>query len=998
MDFDLNDAILFRTVRSGASEDVWKLIRMSDNKLTSFSNHALNWSVVKASNMGHKTLLPFLLQDGARIEVRDDYGNTPLLICSEQGDSTVVGFLLSKGADVNAANHYGNTALILATSRDVIKQLLNHTSVDVDQQNCSGSTALMNAIERLDYTKILLLITAGACVNGEKYLCQGITKSCIYLTNSAGESALEVANRVGVGRLIELLHQAHISMCPPLVYAAINSDLVSFHFLLQQNICQSIEIESEPYILHRMLQSLYRKSTVGDPDVDMLKKICSLGVNVNLCSQPDQRPISLAVEMGNYDIVETLCLHGALISHDVLIGAVKMKYANLIPLLAVSGAHMNLTDERGSFIYQDSALDAALTRSDIGSAKLLLYHGSELDLRFALKKAAKQRNWKSLIFLLDLCPDTYKSILEINHEIFHESVAEGDVSIIEALLASGADIHGIIHQKTPLMNAVDIDVIKYLLDNGADVNFKTNTTTLIHTLTSSYRQSLETSLQVADSNTSSELQHINILNVLLDNGALLNDINDAGQTALINSVTRDCSEKIIKFFLNKGCKINQVDTLGNTALHKAASSGNIRALTVLLNHGANVNLQNTIGRSPLHEGVHGIFTSSVITKALLDHNADVHIEDSAGNTPLLLASTCDGNDDTVELLVAAGSRVNHTNHDGMSSLMIAVENINESVMLSLLKANADVDLINTKQHPKTALSILLNKWYPNLLSQHLALELLKHGASTKFVLPEVLHRIIVMGNVQLVQQLIASGLAPTDIFLRKELMEWPLKTISPLSVCLMTDQLQLAKYLIDNWYLTRSDLTILSQHSILLNFIHFRSNEFLKEHSSQPSRLELLSFVCVSASVGSGPDRADKVKQLCLPPILKDCLLFKKVAEEKMNADENDDENIFFCHQISSYQLDKDKYTSDFYEKDEEFLEFDRHIRDDSSVDEDSDVSPGQGRDDSSEDEDNDVTPGQVGDDNRSREESDSNSSQHSSVSESDSNEAESSDDTCTLQ
>uniref|UniRef100_A0A2C9JL08 Uncharacterized protein n=1 Tax=Biomphalaria glabrata TaxID=6526 RepID=A0A2C9JL08_BIOGL len=977
MDFDLNDAILFRTVRSGVSEDVCQLIRMSDNKLTSFSSHALNWSVVKASYMGHKTLLPFLLQDGARIEVRDDYGNTPLLICSEQGDSTVVGFLLSKGADVNAANRYGNTALILATSHDVVKQLLNHTSVDVDQQNCSGSTALMNAIERLDYTKILLLIKAGACVNGEKYLCQGNTKSCIYLTNSAGESALEVANRVGVGRLIEFLHQAHISMCPPLVYAAINSDLVSFQFLLQQNICQSIEIESEPYILHRMLQSLYKKSTVGDPDVDMLKKICSLGVDVNLCAQPDQRPISLAVEMGNYDIVETLCLHGALISHDVLIGAVKMKHTNLIPLLAVYGGHMNLIGERGSFIYQDSALDVALTRSDIGSAKLLLYHGSELDLRFALKKAVKHRNWKSLTFLLGLCPETSKSILETNHEIFHESVAVGDVSLIEALLASGADIHGITDQKTPLMNAVDIDVIKYLLDNGADVNFKTNTTTLIHTLTSSYRQSLESSLQVAESNTSSEQQHINILNVLLDNGALLNDINDDGQTALINSVTRDCSEKIIKFFLNKGCKINQVDTLGNTALHEAANSGNIRALTVLLKHGANVNVQDTIGCSPLH----GIFISSEIIRALLGHNADVHIEDSEGNTPLLIASTFDDNKDAVELLVAAGSRVNHTNHDGMSSLMIAVENLNESVMLSLLKANADVDLINTKQHPKTALSILLNKWYPNLLSQRLASELLKHGASTKFVLPEVLHRIIAMGNVQLVQQLIASGLAPTDIFLQIELMEWPLKTISPLSVCLMTDQLQLAKYLIDNWYLTQSDLTILSKNSILLNFINFRINEFLKEHSSQPPRLELLSFVCVSASVGSGPDRADKVKQLCLPPVLQDCLLFKKVAEEKMNADENEDENIFFCLQISSYQLDKDKYTSDFYEKDEEFLEFDRHIRDDSSEDEDNDFSPGQARDD-----------------NSSREESDSNSSQNSSVSESDSNEAESSDDNCTLQ
>uniref|UniRef100_A0A2C9LBI2 Uncharacterized protein n=1 Tax=Biomphalaria glabrata TaxID=6526 RepID=A0A2C9LBI2_BIOGL len=208
----LDDAIFFKTIASGCSSEILKLLRLCDYKTNNFSNHALDWAVFEACNKRNKKLLQFLLEDGSRLELRDDNGNTPLLICSAKGFLRIVGRLLRLGADVNAKNNNGDTALMVATSREVIQCLLQDSRIHLDERNSTGNTALMSAIKTSHLKKVKLLINAGANPNqtAEKHSQSGLISLDSSLVNNSNECAFDVAKRKGSSKLLELLYRAKV--------------------------------------------------------------------------------------------------------------------------------------------------------------------------------------------------------------------------------------------------------------------------------------------------------------------------------------------------------------------------------------------------------------------------------------------------------------------------------------------------------------------------------------------------------------------------------------------------------------------------------------------------------------------------------------------------------------------------------------------------------------------------------------------------------------------
>lgn len=92
-------------------------------------------------------------------------GIYPLVLANQQGRHDVVNYLLEQGAPLNVVDEYGNNALwaaCYAQSSDCLAALI-HAGVDINYQNpASGATTLMFAASSGREQVVEQLLTAGA--------------------------------------------------------------------------------------------------------------------------------------------------------------------------------------------------------------------------------------------------------------------------------------------------------------------------------------------------------------------------------------------------------------------------------------------------------------------------------------------------------------------------------------------------------------------------------------------------------------------------------------------------------------------------------------------------------------------------------------------------------------------------------------------------------------------------------------------------------------------
>lgn len=93
--------------------------------------------------------LNFLSGRGARVDLQDDDGATPLLLAAQIGWVQGVELLLGRGANVNLANNRGETPLILAVQRRDLPmvRLLLANRADLDQAD------MLQGYSALDYAR-----------------------------------------------------------------------------------------------------------------------------------------------------------------------------------------------------------------------------------------------------------------------------------------------------------------------------------------------------------------------------------------------------------------------------------------------------------------------------------------------------------------------------------------------------------------------------------------------------------------------------------------------------------------------------------------------------------------------------------------------------------------------------------------------------------------------------------------------------------------------------
>ena len=257
----------------------------------------------------------------------------------------------------------------------------------------------------------------------------------------------------------------------------------------------------------------------------------------------------------------------------------------------------------------------------------------------------------------------------------------------------------------------------------------------------------DTALAVA-----SEFKHVEIVNLLLENGADPNAVGtrsgytplhygfkslkvaqllidhgadltmgvegpiNGGWTAL-HFATWQKSQDIVEFLLANGADVNAKARRSSTPLHLAALTGDVSIARLLIKHGALTNLENNEGETPLQKAA-TIGNEEMVALLLMHEGIESDAEKWTRQAQFYNA-VCEGKEDTVQLLLDKGVDMTMKSNRGEYPLHWAIRRGQLHIASLLLRNGADVDakdkfdetalLSACKERNEEAVSFLLDE-------------------------------------------------------------------------------------------------------------------------------------------------------------------------------------------------------------------------------------------------------------------------------------------------
>lgn len=189
----------------------------------------------------------------------------------------------------------------------------------------------------------------------------------------------------------------------------------------------------------------------------------------------------------------------------------------------------------------------------------------------------------------------------------HTAAREGNLKEVRRQLAWGvnANKRHFFTRDTLLIEAAangHLDVVKLLIENGADVNLK--------------GEAWYGPLHAAAAK-----GHIEVVKILLENGA---DVNIFHHNKPLHNAAMNGHIEVAEILLAHGADINAKGTDEASPLHTAVSNNQLAMVKWLLSKGANVNPRAAYGCTPLHSAARR--KNVEIGKILLKHGADPTLE------------------------------------------------------------------------------------------------------------------------------------------------------------------------------------------------------------------------------------------------------------------------------------------------------------------------------------------------------------------------------------
>lgn len=226
----------------------------------------------------------------------------------------------------------------------------------------------------------------------------------------------------------------------------------------------------------------------------------------------------------------------------------------------------------------------------------------------------------------------------------------------------------------------DVETLKILLEKGSDK--KANYVRYIMKQESG-------SSQFSALHAAAQSGHLDVVKLILSNGAFINAKNSTHRIPLHMAASRG-HPKVVKYFIQNGGALNAKDINGLTPLHCAAKSKSIECVKVLLENGADGMNLDHFGQTFLHNAAKG--SPDVLEYIINLGIFDINIKSNRGNTPFHLA--VQHSIATTEILLRFGADVSNRNNNGETPLHLAISHGYENIIKRILSRGVDMECQN----------------------------------------------------------------------------------------------------------------------------------------------------------------------------------------------------------------------------------------------------------------------------------------------------------------
>lgn len=655
----------------------------------------------------------------------DGDGNTGLHIAAMMDEADLVNFLIVKGAKVELRNNDGDTPLLVAAKNNALNAASTLTlyRADIFAKDIDKKSALELCVAQGEqwYPSMINPQTATLKdANG-----QGIVHYFVKARNSAAIAECIKQN-------LNISETDKKNRTPLMIAYESPKDYSAFQIAAQLIQAESklaggdfgyfekAVVNHNPIYRFEDGQTPLHIATILDHEgaVDyFLKEKTTIPMTKILQSQniSGSTPLHEAVRYGRESIARKLLDNGAYVDSPDAMGNTALLLQ--IPREKQDAIYKLLIERHANIAQKDTFGDTVLHKATLGDApvtslEILTNAGAPINernkqgatpLAIAIDNGLKEH----IKFYASHGADIYAADKEGQTPI-GRAIKSNSLGIFQMLIndtnVNSKDSSG----NTPLHIAIienaPLNFMEYLIEIGADVNARNSSgdSVLLMAAQKNNREAGElllkhkadifatnmennSPLRVAFKNANVEKWFINSETMLMRDGSRNTPLHYAAEWQY---------EKSARMLIDKGADINAVNANGESAVFSATKGNCPPIINLLVAKGAdidsrNVTARDNMGNTPVHSAVK--WNSKEAAKKLLSFGVDVNAQNLNGKTALSEACKS-GKKDMALMLIEKGANVNATDNQGRTVLMDAVQSQNTEIVEMLLSHSANVNV------------------------------------------------------------------------------------------------------------------------------------------------------------------------------------------------------------------------------------------------------------------------------------------------------------------